>query len=460
MPSAPFYARFLPRSDAWGLLRPDARRVINVSLVVLSLLVVLLAAPTGWRSWRQYEQARHVAEVDAVTNDFIAAAGLLELELTYGSALLGGEARDPDRLLRLHRVRRQGDLLWRRAMARTRAIAARSPMAVDLLARHASAQQSFLALLAARRQLEACLRAEPCGLAEDAWQRSVDRVVQDSSAAREAVYFSVDAPQRPARLYAAVQRSVWTLTEYTRRESGLMAFYLSGDQALTDAARAELASESAVAREAQRSLRVFTRLHRLDERTRFAILAADRSLTERFTPLLSGVLDGRLRPDGRAWLARTAPTVTALDRLSATVEDAVAALAADAMRESRNDMLLNGAFMVLALALAGLSASKVRQTAKALYHQKELAEVTIRSIGDAVITTDERGRVEYINPAAEQMTGWSSREAHGLPLERVFEVVNGVTLERQVNPIEVCLRENRVVSLEDDTVLLHRDGSR
>ena len=453
-------ARLLQRLKSGRGLQPDARRVINLSIAVLSLLVIVLAARTGWRSLRDYEQAQEVAQVDTATNDFITAAGFLELELTYGSALLGGERPDPDRLERLQRARQQGDLIWRRAMDRARAIATRSPMSEDLRARLAAAKSSFGALQAVRLQLEACLRTRPCALSEDAWQQAVSRVIESYAAAREAVYFSVDTPERPARLYAAVQRSVWALNEYTRRERGLMAFYLSAAETPSAAARGELESESAVAREAQESLRVFARLHRLDPRVRSAIEGADRSLTEGFTPLIAAILSGRAHPDGQAWLTNTAPTMSALDGLSATVDDVVARLAADAMRDSRNDMLFNGLFVLLACAVALLSATKVRQTANALFHQKELAEVTIRSIGDAVITTDNRGRVEYINPAAEQMTGWRNPEARGLPLERVFEVVNGLTLEPQTNPITTCLRENRVVSLDNNTVLVRRDGVR
>ncbi|MFI4883971.1 MAG: EAL domain-containing protein [Steroidobacterales bacterium] len=453
-------ARLLQRLESWGLLRPDARRIINLSLVVLSVLVIVLAARTSWRSLREYEQGRQVAQVDATINDFIAAAGFLQLERTYGGALLGGERAAASRLGQLHDAQRQGDRVRGRAMDRARAIATRSPMRVDLLARLAAAEASSRVLSARRGQLEGCLLSGPCALADDDWQKAVSRVIRDSAAAREAVYFSVDTPQRPARLYAAVQRSVWTLNEHVRRERGLMAFYLSANKSLPASARTEIETDSGVAREAQESLRIFAQLHRLEGQVRVALEEADRSLSEGFVPLVSGTLSGQLHPDGQTWLTGTAPAIAALDRLSATVDEAVMAFAADAMRESRNDLLFNGLFVVLACAVAMLSATKVRQIANALFHQKELAEVTIRSIGDAVITTDRLGRVEYINPAAEQMTGWRNTEARGLPLERVFEVVNGLTLEPQSNPIAACLRENRVVSLDNNTLLVCRDGIR
>ena len=112
-----------------------------------------------------------------------------------------------------------------------------------------------------------------------------------------------------------------------------------------------------------------------------------------------------------------------------------------------------------ALALALFSLTKVRQTADALFRQKELAEVTLYSIGDAVITTDAEARVEYLNPMAEEMTGWGSEEARGRPLKEVFRIVDGFSREPAVNPVEECLREGYVVGLANNTILIRRDGT-
>jgi diguanylate cyclase (GGDEF)-like protein/PAS domain S-box-containing protein len=450
----------LQRLASLGRVRPDARRVINVCIVVLSALVCLLAVRTGWSSLLEYQEAREVAQVNAAADDFTAAAGYRELERTYGSALLGEVRRDPDMVRALELARQRGDSIWQRAMSRARALTGRSSIGVDLLARLASAESSFQALSGARKRLETCIEGQGCTLQDAAWQQAVSRAIEDSAAVRDAVFFGLDTALRPGRLYGALKRAAWVAGEYTRRQQGLLAFYLSAGRALTPDARAELESERAVAGHAQRELRVFARLHHLDSRARAAIESVDRSLTGSFVPLTSAVLSGRAQPDGRAWLAQTAPTIAALDNLSATLDRIVSDFAAATMRASRDEMLANALLVLLACAIAGLSVTKVRQTANALFHQKELAEVTIRSIGDAVITTDSLGRVEYINPAAEQMTGWRTADAKGLPLEQVFEVVNGVTLEPQTNPIATCLRENRVVSLDNNTLLVRRDGVR
>ncbi|MFA8019585.1 PAS domain S-box protein [Bremerella cremea] len=89
----------------------------------------------------------------------------------------------------------------------------------------------------------------------------------------------------------------------------------------------------------------------------------------------------------------------------------------------------------------------------------ELLQVTLESIGDAVITTDANGRVVFLNPVAQKLTGWSNEQAHGQPLETVFQIVNETTGLAVENPISRCLREGRVVGLANHTILLAKDGS-
>jgi PAS domain S-box-containing protein len=90
---------------------------------------------------------------------------------------------------------------------------------------------------------------------------------------------------------------------------------------------------------------------------------------------------------------------------------------------------------------------------------RELFRVTLRSIGDAVITTDTDARVTYLNEVAESLTGWPLREALGEPLERVFPIVNEVTRMPVENPATRALRQGIVVGLANHTVLIKKDGS-
>ncbi|MGB7895463.1 MAG: diguanylate cyclase, partial [Microcoleus sp.] len=94
-----------------------------------------------------------------------------------------------------------------------------------------------------------------------------------------------------------------------------------------------------------------------------------------------------------------------------------------------------------------------------LFAEKELAQVTLQSIGDAVITTNAQGNVRFFNPIAEQLTGWKAHEAKGLPLSTVFEIVNEVTRKPVENPIGKAMLEKRIVGLANHTILIARDGT-
>ncbi len=95
---------------------------------------------------------------------------------------------------------------------------------------------------------------------------------------------------------------------------------------------------------------------------------------------------------------------------------------------------------------------------EALFEEKERAQVTLNSIGDAVMSTDISGQVTYLNAIAESLTGWSKDEAIGHPLEDVLRIVNGATRETAANPMALAIRENKIVALTPNCILIRRDG--
>ena len=88
----------------------------------------------------------------------------------------------------------------------------------------------------------------------------------------------------------------------------------------------------------------------------------------------------------------------------------------------------------------------------------ELWTTTLRSIGDAVISTDARGRVRFMNPIAEQLTGWTAHDAAGRPLTEVFPIFNEETGAVVDNPVDKVLRHGMIVGLANHTVLRRKDG--
>ena len=90
---------------------------------------------------------------------------------------------------------------------------------------------------------------------------------------------------------------------------------------------------------------------------------------------------------------------------------------------------------------------------------REVFRVTLRSIGDAVITTDTEAHITYLNEVAEALTGWSQAEALGRPLQDVFRIVNESTRKPVDNPAFRALRQGVVVGLANHTVMIRKDGS-
>jgi PAS domain S-box-containing protein len=90
--------------------------------------------------------------------------------------------------------------------------------------------------------------------------------------------------------------------------------------------------------------------------------------------------------------------------------------------------------------------------------QREWFRVTLASIGDAVITCDNQGRITFLNAVAEQVTGWTIAEALGQPIQRVFRLINEQTRQPGDDPVARVLREGRAVTLANHTALLAKDG--
>lgn len=92
--------------------------------------------------------------------------------------------------------------------------------------------------------------------------------------------------------------------------------------------------------------------------------------------------------------------------------------------------------------------------------EKELLKTTLYSIGDGVIATDSQGNIEMMNCIAENISGWKIEDAKGLSFEKVFSIVNGFTGRICECPVKKVLKTGEIVELEDDTILIGRDGRR
>ena len=134
------------------------------------------------------------------------------------------------------------------------------------------------------------------------------------------------------------------------------------------------------------------------------------------------------------------------------------ALAAEAMRRGAQGSLTKGYFVSNLVPQVLRNIIQRKAIEESLFKERARAEIALNSIGDAVICTDTFGNVDYLNIAAENMTGWSRAEANGLPIGRVFQIINGATREQEQNPVDLVLKHDKPKALDAGMVLIRRDG--
>jgi len=129
-----------------------------------------------------------------------------------------------------------------------------------------------------------------------------------------------------------------------------------------------------------------------------------------------------------------------------------------AIQRGAQDFLLKEHLNSYVLPKALAAAIERAAITEALFAEKERAQVTLNSIGDAVISTDVEGRVTYLNLVAERLTGWLLKEAMGRPLEEVFRIIDAETRHTIPNPMAMATEGNATVGLPPTCILIRRDG--
>ena len=133
-------------------------------------------------------------------------------------------------------------------------------------------------------------------------------------------------------------------------------------------------------------------------------------------------------------------------------------LADQALKEGAEDFLVKGQIEPRGLVRALRYAIERNVMQEALFVEKERAEVTLNSIGDAVISSDLSGTITFLNLQAEMMTGWSRGEAVGRRMADVFRSVDGMSREAARNPMTSAREHNQTVHLPANCLLIGSDG--
>ena len=154
-------------------------------------------------------------------------------------------------------------------------------------------------------------------------------------------------------------------------------------------------------------------------------------------------------------LLLAAPSVPTL--ILAGTKDVAVAL--EAMRHGAKDYLLEDHLDRDSFVRAIRNMAERQSAKEMLSAVKERAQMTLNSIGDAVLSIDIEGRITYLNAVAERITGWTREEAAGKDIDDVFVIIDGSTREPCLNPLKAALEQNKTVGLTRQCILVRRDGA-
>jgi PAS domain-containing protein len=129
-------------------------------------------------------------------------------------------------------------------------------------------------------------------------------------------------------------------------------------------------------------------------------------------------------------------------------------VALEALRHGAKDYLLEDHLDRDSFVRAVRNMAERKTAEEMLFTEKERAQVTLNSVGDAVLSTDLRGKVTYLNVVAEKITGWTREEAAGKDIDEVFVIIDGTTREPCANPLRTAISKNKTVGLTPNCILI------
>lgn len=434
------------------------RFIINGAVLLLSLFILLLSLDSGLDAYREHQKASRIKLSSIVADEAIQAAAIAAIERGMTAAILGSNGKAQIDEADFVDIRRRSIAAWDRTVQAYRALPA-STMVRHAFRRVSQAEQR---LVEARKRVDLIAKGvrEPILIPE--WIAVVAQYNSSLEQLRNVVFAQDLWDQDLATLNISLRHWIWMASEYAGLERGVLAYYVSKGEPLAEATLGQLNSYRTIVVHNMDEILAVVEQEETNPIITQAARKAQRVFLDEFEKtrraIYGAAATGNYPLTGSEWVTKATEAINSILDLAGAISVVSGNAADQLVRTSNMHMVRSVIVIIITCMLVVLSVVKVRQTTNLLHREKELAEVTLHSIGDAVITTDGEARVEYMNPIAEQYSGWTTLEARGRPLREVFNIVMGFTREPCQNPIERCLHEKRVVGLDDNTVLIHRNG--
>ncbi len=439
------------------------RNLVHVSVAMAALMAFGVGLVIVTQAIQSRFELERLGDAHEAAGELLRAAAFQARERGLMSASIasrsGTRMRDE-----LRRLQDESEASWQRALTRIDGLLAKTSRNAPLIEAHVQrARAARERLQDARTRAHRSIETGMLHVTAQEWLRVATANNLACAELRDQLLAAVEIPADVVRLHLSLARTAWLLSEHAGQIRGMLAAYAESREPVSGFFLEQIGIARITIRETIDELRTMRDLPGLAPHLREVMAVVEDTLGQRFDgvvdEMLQAALTGDYPLDGAAWNETTTAQIDTIVALS----DAAAMHAAGQLEglAARNRLLAAAfvVFLLLAGYLASLSLRAVKRNADALFLQKELAEITLHSIGDAVITTDAQGRINYLNPVAEELTGWTALEARGRRGTEIFHIEN--TLHASVvDPIGVCLKEGQVVGLASGHVLRRRDGRR
>ncbi len=438
-------------------------RIISATLVVLALLTTVLAAMLVIQAYDRSRLAKRLLHITDLSYHLNIAAGIHAIERGLTAGLLGDPgALRKDTREHIQRLRLEADHTLDKGIAIANSLRPLMPAQAGYASALDELQFARIDLTERRNQIAPLFEGQTTGMTLDAWFATTTRLIENIQLVERVAIATIELPHDIGWLMLDVGQAAWRAAEFLGRERGLMAYYVSSQRKVPEMLQKRLTTHRGVINQHIASIRKVANHASISDELRQRIERMEIQLELFYTPLRRQVFlaaeHGTYPIDGPSWISSASHAVDTLLDIGRTVTQEARENIADIVLKSQRKLMAMVLLMICSMAITGVGLWKIRSAAHVLSRQRELAEVTLNTIGDAVITTDNNQIIRYINPVAESLTGWSNEQAVGHYLGNVYKTSDSYMGGKRKNPVEISIAENRLVALGRDVTLTRRNG--
>lgn len=430
--------------------------VVNLAVTLAGLILLAVGLVLARDAWEARQSIERMKQANAITETLLEATDAQARERGLTAALLGGKppGRIPDELVVL---RQEVDGHWSAVMQQMERVHDAANIASPIKVRTAALGRALRDFSITREQVDKHLRANGKSVSMARWFETTTTLNAEATALRQELMLAIPLPGELMRLNLLVRDNGAKLAEYAGQVRGLLAYYAAARVAMPEEAhqRAELSFQMAKQYLAELLVAIDGMDNPPGSDRQFE--KPDSDLYKAGQEMLDAANDGEYPYTAEQWYALTTKNINSIFELIETASNLTVSHLQNKAHQELMALLLYAVLAAVAVIFAGMSLQRVRANAEQVFVQKEMAETILDSVADAVIAVDADGFIRYINPIAEDLTGWKLDEARHKHYSKVFRLYNRLHTS-QTDPIGACLKEGMVIILSEGHALLNRNA--